>query len=174
MTLANNVAISTFRVIGTAEIQSLTAAAAESPRRRKNLNIHPLLDDPVQRLFNAMEPDTYVRPHRHARPEGWEFMVAIRGAFSVLAFDERGRVVARADIEAGTGVAAVEIPAYVWHAVVARAPGTVMFEVKPGPYHAVDDKDFACWAPPEGVAAASAFVAWYQRVQLGELPPHWS
>jgi cupin fold WbuC family metalloprotein len=155
------------RVIGNAELTRLSSAAAGAARRRKNLNIHPVLDDPVQRLFNAMEPGTYVRPHRHARSEGWELMLAVRGAFSLLAFDERGKVIARADLEAGTGDAAVEIPGYVWHAAVAMAPGTVMFEVKPGPYRSLDDKDFALWAPQEGDRAAADMVAWYETAQPG-------
>lgn len=163
----------TLRVIDNAELIRLGVAAARAPRRRKNLNIHPALDDPVQRLFNAMEPGTYVRPHRHARAEGWELMLVVRGAFSVLAFDESGTVTARADLQAGMGDAAVEIPAFVWHAAVAMAPGTIMFEVKPGPYRALEDKDFAEWAPQEGERAAAGMVAWYESAQPGTTLPHW-
>ena len=48
---------------------ALRAEAAASPRRRKNFNLHASPDDPIQRLCNAFEPGTYVRPHRHAA--GW-------------------------------------------------------------------------------------------------------
>lgn len=169
--MARNVTAPTLRVIADTELRRLSAAAAELPRRRKNLNLHPLLDDPIQRLFHAMEPGTFVRPHRHARPDGWELMLAARGAFSILTFDRTGLVLARADLVAGTGDAAAEIPAYVWHAVVVMVPGTIMFEVKPGPYHVLTDKDFADWAPLEGAPAASDFVAWYERARPGDGPP---
>lgn len=162
------------RIIADAELAALSAGARDSVRLRKNLNIHPVLDDPVQRLFNAMEPGTYVRPHRHARDNGWELMLAVRGAFSVLTFDDFGTVLARADIVAGADAAAVEIPADTWHAVVVTAPGTVMFEVKPGPYSALDDKAFATWAPAEGEPESSEFVRWYETALPAERPPSYS
>jgi cupin fold WbuC family metalloprotein len=159
------------RIITKSELDGLSQIAADSPRRRRNLNLHPVLDDPVQRLFNAMEPPTYVRPHRHARPEGWELMMALRGAFSILNFDAEGCVTARVDLRARGESVVAEIPAYTWHAVVVLEPGTVMFEVKPGPYSPVDDKDFAGWAPLEGDADAGSFVDWYRRALPGDRPP---
>lgn len=152
-------------------LRQLSGEAATRPRRRQNLNLHPWLDDPIQRLFNALEPETYVRPHRHAREHGWELMLRIRGAFSILLFDDLGTVVERVDLISGKGAAAVEIPAYAWHALVALESGTLMFEVKPGPYSAVEDKDFAPWAPAEGTTNARDFVAWYALAQPGSVPP---
>jgi cupin fold WbuC family metalloprotein len=34
-----------------------------------NYNFHESLDDPINRLINAMEPETYLRPHRHKNPD---------------------------------------------------------------------------------------------------------
>lgn len=163
--------MSDLKITRAAELRRLSGLAASLPRLRKNLNIHAVLEDPVQRLFNAMEPGTYVRPHRHGRPNGWELMLAVRGAFSILIFDDAGVVSERVDLSAAGDVTAVEIPAQTWHAVVAMAPETVMFEVKPGPYSAVEDKDFAAWAPLEGEIAAERFVAWYEIARPGEQPP---
>lgn len=146
----------------------LMGEAAASPRLRKNLNIHRVPEDPIQRLFNAMEPGTYVRPHRHARPTGWELMLAVRGAFSIITFDDRGTVQERIDLSAAGGDMAAEIPAYTWHAVVVLAPETVMFEVKPGPYSPVEDKDFAAWAPEEGDPDTERVVAWYETARPGD------
>lgn len=152
-------------------LRQLSDEAATWPRRRLNLNLHPRLDDSIQRLYNAMEPGTYVRPHRHARDQGWELMLRIRGAFAILLFDDLGTVVERVELNAGAGAAAVEIPAYAWHALVVLEPGTLMFEVKPGPYSVVDDKDFAAWAPAEDAATTGDFVAWYAQAQPGAVPP---
>lgn len=159
------------KTIDAPDLQALSATAAASPRLRKNLNLHPVLEDPVQRLFNALVPGTYVRPHRHDRADGWELMLAVRGAFSILIFDDAGVVLKRIDLAATGGTVAVEIPARTWHAAVVMAPDTVMFEVKPGPYRAVEDKDFATWAPLESEAATERFVAWYTQAQPGEAPP---
>ena len=159
------------KIIGSDELDRLCQAAAASPRRRRNLNLHPVLEDPIQRLFNAMEPGTYVRPHRHARAEGWEVMLALRGAFAILVFDPSGTVLERVDLSPSRGAFAIEIPAYTWHTAVVLAPETLLFEVKPGPYSPVEDKDFADWAPQEGEGAAAAFVMWYERARPGDRPP---
>lgn len=159
------------KTISAAQLRDLGAEAAAIPRRRKNLNLHPVLEDPIQRLFNALALGTYVRPHRHDRAEGWELMLAARGAFSILTFDDTGLILERHNLSATGQLAAVEIPARAWHAVVVMAPDTVMFEVKPGPYSPVADKDFAAWAPLEGAAETAQWVAWYETAQPGERPP---
>ena len=159
------------KLITTAQLRELSQEASRQPRLRKNLNLHPILDDPIQRMFNAMEPGTYVRPHRHARDNGWELMLLVKGAFSILIFDPAGRVVDRVDLNADRGSAAVEIPAHTWHSVVSLAPQTVMFEVKPGPYSPVEDKDFAQWAPPESSPDTTLFVQWFVNAKPGDTPP---
>ena len=159
------------KIYPAATLDALSAEAARLPRRRKNLNVHPVLEDPVQRLFNALEPGTYARPHRHARDHGWELMVVVRGAFSVLHFDDAGRVLARADLHAGDGDCAVEIPAHAWHSVVSLAPHTILFEIKPGPYSPIEDKDFAAWAPPEGDPLAPGWVRWFEAAKPGDPAP---
>lgn len=152
-------------VIHSDELRELHEIAANSPRLRKNLNIHTRLDAPVQRLFNAMEPGTYIRPHRHARENGWELMLVIQGSFAVLFFDDRGQVTEKYILSQHDGLLAVEVPASVWHTVVSLERGTVMFEVKEGPYTPVTDKDFADWAPQEGGPDASSMLEWFRQAQ---------
>jgi cupin fold WbuC family metalloprotein len=53
-------------------IADLVERAQRSPRGRLNFNLHPQLDDPIQRLLNAGGPGSYIRPHRH-RPGIWEW-----------------------------------------------------------------------------------------------------
>jgi cupin fold WbuC family metalloprotein len=159
------------KTISHARLAELSLSAGQSPRLRKNLNLHPVLEDPIQRLFNALEPGTYARPHRHARPDGWELMLAAAGAFDIVIFDEAGTVTDRIELASTSANLAIEIPPYTWHSLVARRPQTVMFEVKPGPYHALEDKDFAVWAPPEGSPAAVDFLAWLETAQPGDHAP---
>ena len=153
------------------DLHALVREAAADPRRRKNLNLHPAHDDPIQRLFNALEPDSYVRPHRHARADVWELLIAVRGRFAALSFDSEGRVSNRVEFGSDGDNLGVELPPGSWHAVVSLAPGSVFFEVKPGPYDPVTDKDFAAWAPVEGHPAAPRFVEWYRQAVPGDCPP---
>ena len=153
------------------QLAELSHMAAGLPRGRKNLNLHAELDAPVQRLFNAMEPCTYVRPHRHARPNGWELMLWISGAFAVILFDESGLITERLVLDGRGSLIAVEIPSQIWHSVVSLESGTVMFEVKEGPYSPVEDKDFAPWGPFENTPEAALFLRWLASATPGSSPP---
>jgi cupin fold WbuC family metalloprotein len=141
----------------------LSRQAQQSPRLRANHNLHEELPDPIQRLAIAMEPDTYVRPHRH--PHTWELLFPLVGRFAVLHFDDAGRVVARTVLGADSRV--LETPAGVWHAVLSLDPGAVIFEVKQGAYQAIAEADYAPWSPAPQTREAGSLVAWYATAQVG-------
>jgi cupin fold WbuC family metalloprotein len=157
------------KIISWNDLRSLADRGAESRRRRANLNLHPELSDPVQRFFNAVQPGSYVRPHRHGSGR-WETFVALAGAGAMLTFDDDGAVLDRADLSPAGPHAAAEVPAGVWHTIVALEPGTAFLEIKPGPYVPLEDKDFAFWSPPEGAEAASAFAQWFGTARPGDHP----
>lgn len=145
----------------------LSQKAAAAARRRCNHNIHPQLADPVQRFFNALQPGTYVRPHRHRTPPRWEFFLLLSGQVVMLTFDDEGRVASRYELTAGGEHFGVELEPGCWHALAAVTPA-VMFEVKPGPYSAANDKDFAAWAPAEDESGSEALVNWYTMAKVGD------
>ena len=157
------------RRITRADLATLSAAAAAAPRRRKNLNWHPDLADPVQRLFNAIEPGSYVRPHRHPGPTGWELLMIVVGRMALLKFDDNRVVQERIELDSATPV--VEIPPTIWHTLVALEPGGVLLEVKRGPYVPSAAHDFAAWAPPEGSAAAESLERWCRQARVGDRAP---
>lgn len=156
--------------IDTKTLHALSAEAAASTRLRCNLNLHPLLDDPVQRFCNAMQPGTYVRPHRHSQADKWELFLALSGLVAVLTFDHIGKVIDRIELSANGPIFGIEIAENTWHTLVSLEPGTVLFELKRGPYQPLTDKDFAKWAPPEGDSRAAAFVDWFRFAKVGSLP----
>jgi cupin fold WbuC family metalloprotein len=157
------------RCITRQDLAALSGAAATTPRRRKNLNLHADLDDPVQRLFNAIEPGSYVRPHRHPGPARWELMAVVAGRFILLIFDDDGVVQERVELNAETPVA--EIPSATWHTLTALEPRSVLLEVKRGPYAPAGPEDFAAWSPPEGSAAAAVLEYWFRQARVGERAP---
>jgi len=144
-----------------ANLTTLVQQARQSPRLRANSNLHQDLGDPIQRLAIAMEPDTLILPHRH--PRTWEVLTALRGRFTVLVFDNAGRVIERAVL--GEDCSVVEIPVGGWHAVLSRDEGAVIFEVKHGPYAPIAEADVAAWS--KGRTAAD-LNAWYAVAQVGD------
>jgi len=142
-------------------LADLGRQAQQSPRLRANSNLHTELSDPIQRLAIAMEPDTLIFPHRH--PHTWEVLTPLRGRFTVLEFDDAGKVTGRAELGEDTHV--VEIPAGGWHAVLSRDVGAVIFEVKHGPYAPIAEADIAVWGKGRSAAELNA---WYAKAQVGD------
>ncbi|HIJ86707.1 MAG TPA: WbuC family cupin fold metalloprotein [Desulfuromonadales bacterium] len=145
-------------------LSSLSAAAEQSPRKRMNHNLHSELSDPVQRLAIAMEPDTYIRPHRHL--QSWELLTSLRGRFVVLTFDDDGVVIDRAVLGESDSVA--ETPVAGWHAVLSLDTGGVIFEVKQGPYMPFKEEDFAPWSPSAADDNYKALMRWFCGAEVGQ------
>lgn len=151
-------------LFGQTDLDALTAAARASDRRRRNLNFHAEPSHPAQRLLNAIEPDSYVQPHRHRLADRDETMVVVRGAVGLVVFEPDGRIVRTAVLRAGGEVLGAHIPANTFHTLVALEPGTVFFEAKAGPYDAANDKELAPWSPAEGSPEAAAYHAWLKAL----------
>lgn len=147
------------------ELEALSDKAACAPRLRAHHNFHPQLEDPVQRLAIAMEPGTYVRPHRH--PATWEMLCPLAGAFDLVVFDAAGCVLSRHRL-GPDGDKIIEMPAGTWHAVISLEPGSVVFEVKQGPYQALSEDNLAPWSPAEGSAEVAAMLAFLAKAKPGD------
>ncbi len=150
------------KVFSAGYLNELTAQAQCSPRKRQHRNIHDSYAHPCQRLFNAVEPGSYIRPHRHATDSRDELLIAIRGLMVLVTFDEQGMVTGvvsfGADRNSESFAVGVEVPANAWHTVIALEPGCVLLEVKAGPFDPNQPKDLAPWAPAEGSPAALAYL----------------
>lgn len=130
-------------------IQPTIDKAQASPRKRMNYNYHPELSDPLQRMLNAIEPGTYVQPHKHENPDKTEVFMVLKGSMAVLEFDDNGNVIDHIVLDFTKGNYATEIPAGTWHTIISLESGSVAYEIKNGPYVQIEDKNFASWAPKE-------------------------
>jgi cupin fold WbuC family metalloprotein len=131
--------------------------AEESPRLRKNYNYHRSYNEVVNRMLNALQKDTYVHPHKHEEPDKHEVFIILTGKAAVIEFDQDGNITDSFILEAESGKFGVEIAPRVWHTIIALTDGTVVYEVKEGPYSPINDKNFATWAPKEGNESCKAF-----------------
>jgi cupin fold WbuC family metalloprotein len=89
----------------------------------------------------------------------------------MLTFDDYGQVMERCEFSPSGPAVAVEVPGGGWHTVASLEVGTVLFELKPGPYIPLEDKDFASWAPAEGEPECGRFLTWFQSATAGDKPP---
>uniref|UniRef100_Q01YX9 Cupin fold metalloprotein WbuC cupin domain-containing protein n=1 Tax=Solibacter usitatus (strain Ellin6076) TaxID=234267 RepID=Q01YX9_SOLUE len=136
--------------------ESLIERARRSPRRRTNHNFHTSMEDNPHRFLNVMVRGTYITPHRHRDPPKSESFIVLEGELAFLTFDDGGEIASTHIL--GRDVLGVDIQPGVWHTIAVLSEHVVCFEVKPGPYSAANDKDFAPWAPREGDTRAAAYL----------------
>lgn len=120
-------------------LNNLTEEAVVNPRLRKNFNLHNSLDDKVQKLLNALEPGTVLPIHRHINTDEVYFMV--RGSLIVKFYNEKKDLTKTQVLNPQTGQFGISIPAGQWHTIEVLEKGTIIFEVKEGPYLPLKDVD---------------------------------
>jgi cupin fold WbuC family metalloprotein len=123
------------------------------------MNFHAELSHPAQRLLNAVEPGSYIRPHRHSHADRDETFVVVRGSLGLVIFDESGRVTQSVVLRPDGDVVGGHVPSGTFHTLVSLESGSIFFESKAGPYEALDDKDFGPWSPPEGHPDVPSYLA---------------
>lgn len=138
------------KVVTRGLLEQVTAEAMASPRLRKNHNIHRCDESRCHRLLNAIEPGSYIRPHRHLDPEKDEAFILIKGRLGIITFDDDGSVAETVLLSHSGGNLAVDVPYGVYHTAVSLETGTVFYEAKAGPYLPLEEAEKALWAPQDG------------------------
>jgi cupin fold WbuC family metalloprotein len=142
--------------ITTELIDKVIEQARTSPRLRMNYNFHPELSDPVQRLINALEPWTYIRPHKHTTKE--ESFVLLRGTVLAVVFNEDGSIREHAILSATSGILGVEFEENCYHMLTSLETGSAVYEIKEGPFVPHTEGSSASFAPKEGTPEAKVFL----------------
>ena len=97
-------------------------------------------EDQSQRMLNAIEPGSELPIHRHQKTS--ETVVCLRGRLVEEYYDELERICTeRIELSPDGPVVAVNIPAGQWHTVRAMESGTVIIEMKNGPYEPLGEED---------------------------------
>lgn len=114
-------------------LDNLTEQAKASPRLRMNFDLRNSTDDKSQRMLNAIEPGSPLPIHRHQNTS--ETVVCLRGKLVWEYYDELERICTeRIELSPNGPVVALNIPKGQWHTVKALESGSVILEVKDGPY----------------------------------------
>lgn len=120
-------------------LDQVSEQAKMNPRLRMNYNLHESLDSKAQRLFNALEPGTFLPIHRH--PHTDETYIVVRGTINLLLYDVGKNLIASYEISDNNENYGFHIPKGQWHTLEVLESGTVIFEVKDGPYVPLSEKD---------------------------------
>jgi cupin fold WbuC family metalloprotein len=145
-------------------LSELSKDALLLSKRRKHLNLHKSYNEPSQKFFNAISIDSYICPHRHLLDSKDEFLIAIRGLFALITFDDVGNIENK--ILFGSDAyqkdmavdSAVFVSCGVWHTVISLVKDSVLFEVKECPFIEGLAKEFADWSPEERSEASINYL----------------
>lgn len=149
------------------QLDALSQKAAKSKRKRAFFQLHDHAD-PVLKLLNALEPETYIQPHKHFLTDHQELFVALRGRLVIFLFDRNGNITDHVLIGPKEEIIIFEVPEDTWHTIWSLEKGSVVIEVIKGPYNKELFKEFAPWAPSED---DSAFLEYKENLlKLLKLP----
>lgn len=121
-------------------LDGLTAQAKVSPRLRMNMDLRNSVDDQSQRMLNAIEPGSPLPIHRHRKSS--ETVVCLRGRLVEEFYDDLEMICTESiELSPNGPVVALNIPIGQWHTARALESGTVILEMKDGPYEPTGAED---------------------------------
>lgn len=121
-------------------LDGLTEQAKASPRLRMNLDLRNSPEDGSQRMLNAIEPGSPLPIHRHRKSS--ETVVCLRGRLVEEFYDDlEMRCTESIELSPNGPVVALNIPIGQWHTARALESGTVILEMKDGPYEPTGAED---------------------------------
>ena len=121
-------------------LDQLTEQAKKSSRLRMNYDLRNSEVDLSQRMLNAIEPGSPLPIHRHQSTS--ETVVCLRGRLIEDYYDElECNCTDSIELSPNGPVVALNIPAGQWHTARALESGTVILEVKDGPYVPIGKED---------------------------------
>lgn len=121
-------------------LDGLTEQAKASPRLRMNLDLRNSPEDGSQRMLNAIEPGSSLPIHRHRKSS--ETVVCLRGRLVEEFYDDLEMICTESiELSPNGPVVALNIPIGQWHTARALESGTVILEMKDGPYEPTGAED---------------------------------
>jgi cupin fold WbuC family metalloprotein len=126
----------------------------EYPTPMKEVNLQAMVA-----MKNTFGVSTGYSDHTELKDE---LLIAIRGLMALVTFDEQGEVIGIVRLGIGRNgeefPVGAEVPAGTWHTVIALESGSILLEVKAGPFDPNQAKNLAPWAPNELSPAASPYL----------------
>lgn len=120
--------------IGRSELDILKAAVKASAKRRARINTHPDGEDTLHEMIIAIDPSSYVRPHKH--PGKSEAFHIVEGDVDIVVFRDDGEIDRILPLGApGSGRSFYyRMSAPFFHTLVIRSDVLIVHEITNGPF----------------------------------------
>ncbi len=132
--------------VGPAELAALKAAVKASPRRRARINAHPDGEDALHEMIIAIDPSSYIRPHKH--PGKSEAFHIIQGEVDIVVFGDDGEIERVVELGPPGGRRAFyyRMSTPFFHTLIIRSDQLIVHEITNGPLRSTATT-FANFAP---------------------------
>ncbi len=134
-----------YNIIDPSCVWAAVENSRSSKRGRAVAVIHPPEKKGLRVIVNAIQPPSYIQPHKHMSAE---YFAPIRGQFGIAFFDESGQILEKYTLSRDN-VQFIEIPLGRFHTAVALDSDSVLLDMSEGPYNPKEYKEFPQWAPKE-------------------------
>jgi cupin fold WbuC family metalloprotein len=145
--------------IGQAELNTLKSAVKASAKRRARINAHADGEDALHEMIIAIDPTSYIRPHKH--PGKSEAFHIVEGEVDIVVFTDDGEI----DRIVSLGPPGGRRPFYYrmsnafFHTLIIRSDLLVVHEITNGPFRP-QATVFANFAPDDReIEKAAAYQA---------------
>jgi cupin fold WbuC family metalloprotein len=129
------------------QLISKTIEKSKNSERKRAMHCFHNPEDKIQRMLNAIQPKSYLPPHKHENKI--EVFLALKGRFLVVEYNDEGKIIDFIIISPNGDQKGSEIPAKTWHNIIALEEDSVAYEIIEGPYITETHKVFPEWAPEE-------------------------
>ena len=134
--------------IGSSELDTLKAALKASAKRRARINTHPDGEDTLHEMIIAIEPGSYIRPHKH--PGKSEAFHIVEGEVDIVVFKDDGEIDQLVRLGApGSGRSFYyRMSQPFFHTLIVRSDVLIVHEITNGPFRP-EETIFADFAPDD-------------------------
>jgi cupin fold WbuC family metalloprotein len=134
--------------IGQNELNTLKAAAKASVKRRARINAHPDAEDALHEMIIAIDPASYIRPHKH--PGKSEAFHIIEGEVDIIVFSDEGAIerIVLLGPPGSRRAFYYRMSAPFFHTLIIRSEILIVHEITNGPFRP-QTAVFADFAPDE-------------------------
>lgn len=136
-------------------VEFIRESAVANRLGRARICAHKDRQDKLHEMLIAIRSDSYIRPHRHHNKV--ESFHLVEGAADVVVLGEDGTLLDVIELSKNSNFYyRLDTPQY--HTLLVNSPVLVIHEITNGPFVPGGGGDAAAFSPPEGDAAAQAYI----------------
>ncbi len=141
--------------VGRSELETLKAAVRASAKRRARINTHPDGEDALHEMIIAIDPSSYIRPHKH--PGKSEAFHIVEGEVDIVVFKDDGQIDQVVPLGAPGGERSFyyRMSQPFFHTLIIRSDVLIVHEITNGPFRP-QGTIFADFAPEDSDAEKAA------------------